>query len=55
MTKNTKTKKTEVKDMSVSEKNMTKEEMEKLKGGTAGNGIPGIDLGLKKKPGQKPT
>ena len=51
MEKYPKTKKTEVKDLSVSEKKMTKEEMEKLKGGAAGQGIPGIETGLKKKPG----
>ena len=51
MTKNTKTKNTEVKDLSIGEKKMTKEEMEKLKGGGAGQGIPGIETGLKKKPG----
>ena len=50
MTKNPKTKRTELKDMSISEKKMSKEEMEKLKGGAAGQGIPGIETGLKKKP-----
>lgn len=48
MTMNPKTKKTELKDMPISEKNMTKEEMEKLTGGAAGQGIPGVNLGLKK-------
>src|SRR5438128_97899 len=50
MAKNPKTKKTELKDLPASEKKMTKEEMEKLKGGAAGEGIPGVNLGLKKKP-----
>ena len=50
MAKNPKTKKTELKDMPASEKSMTKEEMEKLKGGGAGQGIPGVETGLKKKP-----
>ena len=33
MAKNTKTKRTELKDMSISEKNMTKQEMENVQGG----------------------
>ena len=49
MTKNTKTKRTELKDMSISEKNMTKEEMEKLKGGA--KSLPGLDIIVKKTPG----
>ena len=45
MAKNPKTKRTTIKDISVAEKKMTKEEMEKLKGG--GKSIPGLDIIVK--------
>ena len=45
MTKNQKTKRTQIKDLSVSEKKMTKEEMERLKGGAQSK--PGLDIIVK--------
>ena len=48
MAKNPKTKRTAIKDMSVAEKNMTQEEMEKLKGGAKSK--PGYDVIVKKTP-----